>query len=64
MFSERARLAAKVLENWACDEPEEEDPADCGEEDVEDDEARRGVGEGDGESEEDPADDVVCETGS
>lgn len=37
MFAKRPRLATEVFEDRARDEPEEEDPSDGGEEDVEDD---------------------------
>lgn len=58
-LASRPRLATEVFQDGSPDEPEEEGPADRGEDHVEDDEAGRRVDEGDRESEEDPTDDVV-----
>ena len=58
-LASRPRFATEVFQDGSPDEPEEEGPADRGEDHVEDDEAGRRVDEGDRESEEDPTDDVV-----
>lgn len=48
-LAERARLPARPHQERAEDEPQSEDPAHRGQEDVEDDDARCGVDQGDGE---------------
>lgn len=60
MLAKAPRLAPDELEERPAEEPQGERPPDRGQDDVQDDEARRRVDEGDGEREEDPADDVAA----
>lgn len=55
LLSKAVRLSSEPDERRTPEEPQGKDPSDRGEQNVEDDDARRGVDEGDGESEEDPA---------
>lgn len=57
---EAAGSVKEANEERSNDEDENEDPADSAEDNVEDRDARSGVGEGDGESEKAPADDIVA----
>lgn len=63
MLSIAPRLPPHQLQQRPPDKPKHENPRNARQEDIENDDSRRGVDERDGEGEEDPADDVVADAG-